>query len=144
MKLTLLLADSAQEAQGKVHALGLGWTAIGTPTSPMALVVLLDVDWDETNRDIALHIELVDADGHLVTVPGPFGDQPLTLDATAQAGRPPGMPRGAAVRLPLTLNVSGGLPLVAGQRYEWRATLNGQADAAWAQSFHVLASPPHE
>ncbi|MCG7284947.1 hypothetical protein MHY85_03040 [Cellulomonas sp. ACRRI] len=137
MRLTLLLADAAQEAMGKVHSLGLGWNTTGTPTPPMAVVVLLDVGWDETNRDIELLLELVDADGHPVTVPGPFGDQPLNVTAQTQAGRPPGLPAGSEVRIPLTVNIGPGLPLVAGQRYEWRATLDGRTNPDWSQSFFV-------
>lgn len=137
MRLTLLLADAAEDANGKVSALGLGWTVTSTPTPPMAIVVLLDIGWDETNRDIDLHLGLFDADGRPVTVPGPFGDQPLEVSAKAQAGRPPGVPPGTEMRMPLTVALGPGLPLTPGQRYEWRARLDGHHEVGWNAAFTV-------
>lgn len=142
MKLTMLLADAAQEVGGKVYALGLGWNITGTPTPAMALVVMIDVGWEETNENLHLRIELVDADGHTVMVPGPLGEQPLCIEAHTQAGRPPGVPRGSEIRIPMTVSIAQGLALVPGQRYEWRATINGNAGAEWRQGFYVMPTQP--
>lgn len=108
----------------------------------MSVVVLLDVGWDETNQDINLHMELVDADGKAVEMQGPLGEQPLAMDAVTQAGRPPGAKPGTESRLPLVLNIGPGLPLQGDQRYEWRASINGKHDAAWTAGFFVQPAPP--
>ncbi|KGM13922.1 DUF6941 family protein [Cellulomonas bogoriensis] len=145
MKLTVLLADAAEEANGKVSALGLGWTVTATPTPPMVVILLLDIGWDETDRDIDLHLELVDADGRPVMVPGPYGEQPLTVDARAKAGRPPAALPGTEIRMPMTISIAPGLQLEPGQRYEWRASLDGQHNAAWRQTFVIrpaVTEPP--
>lgn len=95
MRATVLLADSAQsDPAGKVHALGLGWTVTSTPTPPMALVVLIEVDWTEANRKIPFKAELLTADGHNVTARGPLGEQPISLEGEFEAGRPAGIPPG--------------------------------------------------
>ena len=83
MDAQLLLADSAQVApeSGKVYALGLGWTATVTPLPPQAVIILVDVDWDETNVQHEAVVRLVDADGRPVTVSGPDGDHQIEVQA---------------------------------------------------------------
>ena len=77
MKAVLLLADAAEAANGKVSALGAGWSVIGSPTGPMSLIIFIDVPWDQTNQQHKLSIELRDADGQPVSFQqGPLG-QPL-------------------------------------------------------------------
>lgn len=138
MKATILLADAAQEdGFGKVHALGLGWTQVGTPTAAMAVIILLDVGWDETNRDIEVNLSLLDADGGAVSTQTQLGQQPISIQATTQAGRPPGLKRGSEIRLPLTVTVGENLPLEPDQRYEWRLTVNGEHRPEWSAAFHT-------
>ena len=45
-KATLLLADSAQVAEGKLYIIGGGWTVIGLGT-PSAVAVYVSVPWDQ-------------------------------------------------------------------------------------------------
>lgn len=92
MRVSLFLSDAAQaDAQsGKVHALGLGWRQCQTPTPPFALVLFLDIDWDETNKQHQLKCQLLTADGDPVVVPGPHGPQRILFEAAAEAGRAPG------------------------------------------------------
>lgn len=42
---------------------------------PFALVLFLDIDWDETNKQHQLKCQLLTADGDPVVVPGPHGPQ---------------------------------------------------------------------
>ena len=89
MKISLFLADAAQaDAQsGKVHALGLGWRQCQTPTPPFSLVLFLDIDWDETNKQHKLTCRLLTTDGGTVVVMGAQGPQPISFEAAAEAGR---------------------------------------------------------
>lgn len=138
MRATVLLADAAQtDPQGKVHALGLGWTVTSSPTPPMALVVLIEVDWTESNRKFPFRAELLTADGHPVTTQTPLGEQPVTLEGDFEAGRPPGIPAGTPLAIPFAVNLGPGFPLVHGQRYEWRVHLDGRTEESWAASFLV-------
>lgn len=139
MKVTLFLADAAQAdtQSGKVHALGLGWRQCQTPTPPFALVLFLDIDWDETNEQHKLKCQLLTTDGELVMVPGPQGPQPILFEAAAEAGRLPGSIHGTSVRMPLTLNIPGGIPLEPGI-YEWRVEVDGFEKATTVEAFIVV------
>jgi hypothetical protein len=141
MEVTLLLTDSAQvDPTGKAHALGIGWDQTTSPTAPASVLVLIDVPWNDTNRQHDLVVQLRDADGHPVIVPSPVGDQQVQMVGGFEIGRPPGMAAGTAqtVKLAFTL---GPLPLTPG-RYEWHAEVGGHSSASWVAAFTVLASPP--
>jgi hypothetical protein len=141
VKVTIFLADAAQAdtQSGKVHALGLGWRQCQTPTPPFALVLFLDIDWDETNEQHKLKCQLLTTDGDLVMVPGPQGPQPILFEAAAEAGRLPGSIHGTSVRMPLTLNIPGGIPLEPGI-YEWRVEVDGFENATAVEAF-IVAGP---
>ncbi|GLV09818.1 hypothetical protein MyChFU_31380 [Mycobacterium intracellulare subsp. chimaera] len=141
MRVTLLLADYAQsDNRGKVHAIGLGWTTITTPLPPFAVVIILDIDWSETNHPHRVTCELLTDDGQPVKVQGPVGAQPLRFEMQVEAGRPPGTIHGTALRSPLSVNVGGGVPLTPG-RYQWRASVEGFDEATTTESFLVQAAP---
>lgn len=121
----LILADAAQAVGGKVSMLGAGWSVTGTPTAPQAVVGLLKVPWDRANEQLPLHLELVDADGRPVLLPGADGvlDQRIDFTATIEVGRPPGLAPGTPIDSSFTVNVQP-LPLPAG-RYTWRLNVAG-------------------
>lgn len=137
MKAVVLLADSAQtDSTGKVHALGLGWSATSSPTAPMAIVVFIEVDWAESNVTRQAKISLLRADGQVVEIPGPLGPQEVSIEASFEVGRPAGVPKGSPLNVPLTVNVPAGLVLESGQRYEWRVTVDGYENS-WSVGFLV-------
>lgn len=138
MEANLLLADSAQASpDGKVHALGLGWSQTSTPTPPCALVVVLGIPWDQTNRRIEFRLELLDTDGHAVPTPGHPQDAPLRVDGVVEAGRPAGLPLGSTVSQALALNMGPGIPLEPGQSYEWKLTIDDEHKENWSARFSV-------
>ncbi|WP_324667212.1 hypothetical protein MUW33_1880 [Mycobacterium canetti] len=143
MKVSLFLADAAQAdaGSGKVHALGLGWRQCQTPTPPFALVLFLDIDWDETNKQHKLTCQLLTTDGEPVIVSGPQGPQAILFEAAAEAGRAPGAIHGTSVRMPLTLNIPAGIPLEPGI-YEWRVEVEGFELATAVEAF-VVAPGSH-
>lgn len=139
MKLAVYLTDSAQaDERGKLFALGLGWRTCGVPVPGFAVVVLLEVDWDETNRPHQLVCELLTEDGHPVAVDTPVGQQVIRIEATAEAGRPPGTVHGDPARVPLVFGFPPGLPLQPA-RYQWRASILGFDDVTESEFFTVLA-----
>lgn len=141
MRVSLFLADYSQsDERGKVNVIGLGWTTITTPLPSFAVVIIIDIDWSETNQPHRLTCDLLTDDGQPVMVRGPVGDQPLRFEATVEAGRPPGTTHGISLRQPLSVNMSGGVPLTPG-RYQWRASIEGFADATATESFVVQAAP---
>jgi hypothetical protein len=150
MDITLILADSAEvdPGIGKAHALGMGWNQTSTPTPPMALVFMLDVDWGQTNLPFNIDITLEDDDGQNVLVQTPSGMAPLAIHAEGEVGRPPGTPAGTKIRMPLTITISSGITLVPGHSYSWKAKVtrklpdtNGESLAQVKQSFFVRTRP---
>jgi hypothetical protein len=80
-------------------------------------------------------------DGDPVVVMGTQGAQRISFEASAEAGRPPGAIHGTAVRMPLTLNIPGGIPLEPGI-YEWRVEVEGFGQATAVEAF-VVVGPQH-
>lgn len=145
MEAHVLLADFAQtDPTGKVHALGMGWSLTQSPTPPMAVIVIVKVGWDETNRPHHMALSLVTADGeHAVTVPGPMGEVPLEVQGEFQVGRPAGLPEGSTIDHALAVNITQALLLEAG-RYEWRLMIDDHEEGSWRAAFVVnqKSSPP--
>lgn len=109
MEATLFLADAAQVSpDGKLHALGIGWTHTGSPvTAPSAVAFILHVPWDETNRKIRWTLDLFDADGKPIIVPtGPDQYRPIHIENEIEVGRPPGVKPGASINAPFAVNVT--------------------------------------
>lgn len=107
MKVTVLLADSAQgDNAGKVHALGIGWQTIGTPTPSIALVILVEAETAGELADaVQLAVKLVDyADKHVIV-----GDPPLRIAFNLNLQIAPSARRTAAA-----INISAGMPLAPG------------------------------
>ncbi|HUH72210.1 MAG TPA: hypothetical protein VLZ05_27140 [Mycobacterium sp.] len=143
MKISLFLADAAQAdvQSGKVNALGLGWRQCQTPTPAFSLVLFLDIDWNETNKQHKLTCQLLTTDGNPVVMTGAHGPQRISFEASAEAGRPPGAIHGTSVRMPLTLYIPGGIPLEPGI-YEWRVEVEGFEKATAVEAF-VVIGPVH-
>jgi hypothetical protein len=105
VRVTLMLADFASAEAGKVNVLGGGWRATpsGVPMQ-MSICGTIEIDWDATNEPHRLRIELVDGNGRRVRVATPLGEQDFEIGAEFEAGRPPGLPRGTSVTIPLAAN----------------------------------------
>jgi hypothetical protein len=141
VKLTLLLCDAAQVADGKLHLLGGGWSFTGPGPVPSALAIVIEVPWDRTNQPLRLNIELRQADGRVVTQPTPEGDQPVRINADIEVGRPPGHPSGVPLMVPLAINIPP-MQLTPGARYSWEAQIEGEPpNDDWHVSFTVRALP---
>jgi hypothetical protein len=134
MKVTLMLADSAQVADGKLFVLGGGWNITGPQPVPFALAALIEVPWSGTNRKHAFKFEMIDLDGRPVTVTGPNGEQPVAFDGEFEIGRPPGVRAGAYQPVPIAVN-HGPVPLPPGSHFEWRFTLDGETQEDWRLAF---------
>ncbi|MGH9136517.1 MAG: DUF6941 family protein [Acidimicrobiales bacterium] len=136
MRATLILADAAQVAEGKLYVLGGGWTFTGPAPAPMAIGCLIDVPWDQTNRKIPFRIQLLDADGEPAELAGAGR---VDINGQFETGRPAGLPPGSPITVPFAVNL-GALPLQPGRRYEWRLTLDGETDDDWILPFNTRPS----
>ena len=143
MKATVLLCDSGQVADGKLHLLGGGWNVTGPGPTSHAVAVLLEVPWDRTNQQLQFQLELMNEDGSAVTQLDPNGvETPIRVEGGLEVGRPPGHPRGAAINVPFVLNIPS-LPLTPGRRYSWELHVAGEPDnEAWHAAFSTRPLPP--
>jgi hypothetical protein len=137
VRATLILSDAAQvDPGGKVHVLGGGWSITATPLSAFSVVVLIAVDWSETERPHVAVLHLEDADGRVVVVEGEDGPAPLTQESEFEVGRPDGLPPGSSVDVPIVLSFGPGLALDPG-RYLWRLEVDGYTTETWSLPFFV-------
>ena len=141
MKVTMLLADSAQAVGGKLYILGGGWSVTGPGPVPSAIAMKIEVPWDRANERHDLKIALVDGDGQPVLVPTPEGERPLEMTAQFEVGRPPGLLPGTPLDFTLAVNL-GPLPLRPGQRYVWRCTIHGETNEDWQLAFTTREQQP--
>jgi hypothetical protein len=134
VRVTMLLCDAAQVADGKLYVLGGGWSMTGPEPAPSAVALKIEVDWHEA--DILHHWELFleDADGQPVMVETPDGSQPVEVRGEFSVAHPPDVPEGTPIDVALAVNI-GPIPLAPGTRYVWRLTLDGEALAGASLGF---------
>lgn len=137
----MLLCDHAEVADNKLFINGAGWDTCGSPSPPHAVAVLVHVPWDQTNTVHRYSLHLLDEDGQPVTMPGPTGQVAVEATGGFEVGRPPGVPHGTAIAVPLALNV-GPLLLDAGRGYEWRLRLDDSVEDQWSVPFRTVSAKP--
>ena len=126
MNVTMLLADSAQVADGKLYILGGGWSVTGPDPVPSAVALKVSVDSPEFNVEHHWELFLEDADGKLVHFDTPEGQQSIEVRGDFSAGAPEGVPVGTPVDVPIAVNF-GPIPLDPGERYTWRMVVDGES-----------------
>ena len=137
MKVTLLLADSAQVADGKLYVLGGGWSLIGPQPSPFGIAIKVEVPWDQANSEHTWELALMTADGEPARPQGsPDGADAIKIGGSFEVGRPPGLPQGSPIDMPIAVN-SAPLPLDPGARYRWELSIDGHHDPDWSVGFFV-------
>jgi hypothetical protein len=124
MRVTVLLCDHAEVADGKLFINGGGWDQISpTGGAPTGLAIIIHVPWDMTNIPKILRVSLVDQDSRPVAQRSPEGERPVRVDVNFEVGRPPGMQHGGEVGVPVALNFSP-LALLPGSGYVWLLELD--------------------
>lgn len=130
----MLLADSAQVADGKLYILGGGWSITGPEPVPSAVAIKVGVDWHEFNTEHHWELFLEDADGNLVRFETPEGTQSIEVRGDFSATEPSGVPAGTPVDVPIAVNF-GPIPLNPSSRFTWRLVIDGDtlpgADASF-------------
>ena len=137
---TILLADAAQAIDNKLYVLGGGWSVTGPEPSPSALAIALKVPWDEANQRHELRVELLDSDGHPITLGSEEASQGVVVESHFEVGRPPGLRPGTPIDLAFAINL-GPMPLPPAGRYEWRLSIDGESEAHWHAAFSTRPLP---
>lgn len=131
MRVTMLLCDHAQAAEGKLNVLGGGWSITGPQPTPFGIAILFQVPWDQANERHEFRLELIDADGRAVEVDDGV---PVMVEGSFETGRPPGLRPGTPIDFPFAMN-SGPLVLEPGSRYEWRLFVDERTEEDWRLAF---------
>ena len=135
MRVTMLLADAAQEVNGKLYVLGGGWSVTGPALPPMAIAIKLDVPWSAANEQHQFLLELVDQDGHEV----PAGDgNGVRAEGAFEVGRPVGVAVGSDIDFAFAVTIPS-FPVPPG-RYSWRLSIDGVTHEDWVRPFTVRAA----
>ena len=134
VRVTMLLADSAQVADGKLYILGGGITAMGPRPQPIGIAIRIEVPWDRANVPHTWRLDLLDEDGHPLTV----REKPLVVHGRFEAGRPAGSKPGTPLSVPLAINFPA-VPPTPGKSYTWQLSIDGTTHVDWRQSFHMRA-----
>jgi len=129
----MLLADSAQVADGKLYVLGGGWSITGPDPAPSAVAIKIEVERHEIGQPHHWELFLEDADGRPVMV-GDEVPQPIEVRGEFAVGEPEGAPAGTPVDVPIAINF-GPLPLPTDSRFTWRLTIDGETPVGAVVAF---------
>lgn len=130
MEATLILADYATVADGKLIVVGGGWNVIGPVVGPTAVAIMAEVPLDDA-RDVhtfALRLRATTAaadDEPLVMVEGSF-------EVVHSPGTPPGTPL-----MFVAGNAIPPLPLQPGQMHVWELHVDGSELPVSQRAFWV-------
>ena len=136
----MLLVTSAQVADGKLFVLGGGWSLTGPDPMPSAIAMKIDVGWHEADQAHHWELFLEDADGGPVMVDTPDGAQPVEVRGEFTVARPRHRARGTPIDVALAVNL-GPLPLLPGNRFTWRLSIDGESDETWGLAFTTRPRP---
>lgn len=140
MKVTMLLADSAQAVTGKLYILGGGWSITGPDPIPCAIALKIEVPWTEANRRHKIRLVLLTADDQPVMVPTPAeGERALEIQGEFEVGRPTGLMAGTPLDAVVAINLPP-IPIPPGGRYVWRLSINGESKDEWYVAFSTRAA----
>lgn len=126
MEAYLLLCDAAEVVGDRSFILGGGWVGREPDLPGVAVVVFLDIPWDQANRVHELELTLQDEDGNAICA----GDPPheVRVKGSFEVGRPAGHPAGMPLRFMQAINFQR-IPFRPSSRYRWELRVNGEIAA---------------
>jgi hypothetical protein len=135
MRASLLLADAAQAADGKLWILGGGWTITGPGAINCAVAIDIKLDWHELNIGHTVKLELYDAAGEPVLLPQPDGgEMPVMIESWFKSAPSPEMRPGGAIGTVLAFTFLM-LQLASASDFVWRLSVDGQSHPDWYVGF---------
>jgi len=141
MRVTMMLADYAQVADGKLFISGGGWSMAAPGPSPCSVAAIFHVPWQETEQKIVFSLRLIDEDGHAVMQPGAQDGLPVQVNGHFEARRPVNFGPGDEVSVPMSFNIV--LHLEPSTRYSWVLDVDGHTDDSWRLSFGTRSATPN-
>lgn len=144
MKVTMLLADSAQAIANKLYVLGGGWSVTGPTPCTGAIAFQIKVPWDQANRRHRFELALLDGDGEAVLLranPEAQGEPLPRIGGEFEVGRPAGALAGTPIEWAFVFNFVE-LPLLPGGRYAWELKIDGRTEDDWRLPFTTRHALP--
>ena len=141
MRATMLLAEAAQVADGKLNVLGAGWTEISVGPAQMAVAILLEFSAAEANGEHHFELFLTDGEHQPVFSEGPNGKIAIEVRGDASVALPDAYDPRIPVPWPIAVNVPG-LTLQPSTAYQWNLVVDGQTEAWWVLPFRTRAAAP--
>jgi len=135
MRVTMLLADAAQVAEGKLNILGGGWDVCGPGPTPMAVAVILEVPPSQARRKHTWSVVLVDQNGEPALLPADGQKSTVAIHGEIQRIRSPkSAPPERPVNLHFAINMAP-LPLEPNTSYAWQLSIDNKTRKDWQVSF---------
>lgn len=132
LSVTMLLADHAQVANGKLFINGGGWSVVDAPTPQFHIALLLLVPWDRAGVPLDLRLTLIDEDGNVVRQGN--SDAEVRIQGQIAVERPPAHRIGVPLDVPMVIGVPA-LQVPAASRFTWILEIDGQTRDDWRLSF---------
>jgi hypothetical protein len=133
MRVTMMLADGAHAAGGKLYVLGGGWSVMGPGPTAMALALRFEVARDEVDVDHDWSLVLIDADGRPVMC-AEHGTHPIQRRGRFRARRAADSQSGVPVDF-VTAVDAGVVSVAPGGRYVWTLEVDGATRDDWQLAF---------
>lgn len=133
-RVSIVLAQFAQVADGMVNMLGGGVTVMGPMAGPFAIAGVIEMPWEAAGVPHKLRFDLLDDQGAPFMVPTPDGSQPLRIEGQFDLAPQPGIKRGTPLTMPIAINLPA-QPFAPGTRYEWRLEIDGETHEDWRLGF---------
>lgn len=158
----ILLAEyAATDPAGRVNIVGNTTLVVGPGglpgqglapgfTPPFSVVAIVTVPPRLTGQESSVELQLEDAAGDAVAIPGATGEpqvmrvaQAVTFEDPVAGAPGAGVPRRTLrPRFQWVLNFPGGLPLALSQLYTWRVKIDMSSRDDWCEQMYVAGPPP--
>ncbi|MFD3704511.1 DUF6941 family protein [Nocardia sp. NPDC058658] len=138
--MTILLADAAQDApNGKVSALGAGWTRITEPIRGFVILGFAELERREVDQPHKIVITLCDAVGEPFT--GDLGEEVIRVEVGVDGEHPDDLTEHESVRVQFAVQIPPGMPTPPGG-YEFQAVSDDDPYSRASYRFRVMESQP--
>ena len=136
INVTMVLADHAQVADGKLFVAGGGWTDM-TGAVPFAVALVVEIPIEKAGTNHKFELDLIDAQGQPALMPTPQGMVPVHQELDMQVEAPEDASAAATFINPFVIKYA---PMpIAPDDYEWRLMVDGETRENWRLPFHVHA-----
>jgi len=133
IRVTMMLADYAAAADGKLTIVGGGWTYTGPGPTSFGIAMLLEIPWALANTPHQMQLDLLDIDGEPVLAED---GEAIMIAGEFEIGAPEDSQPGSQLTMPVALN-NPGVFFPPASTLEWRLSIDGKSRPDWRLIFHT-------